>query len=63
MRRRAHVARMSTRILNRLASLGISLAVAGAVVNQTLYNGESNRFLLVYCYACGVLQSMAERGS
>ena len=30
---------MATALLNRLAGIGIGLAVTGAVVNSTLYNG------------------------
>lgn len=35
-------------LLNRLAGLGVGLAIAGAAVNNTLYNGEGiNHFKIL----------------
>lgn len=39
-------------LLNRIAGLGVGLAVAGAAINNTLYNGKSftNHLTLVSCF-------------
>lgn len=54
---------MATALLNRLAGIGIGLAVTGAVVNSTLYNVDGGERAVIFDRFRGVLGTASGEGT